>query len=386
MTVFSFSNLTLTIDGTSYTAEYLSNVTISKNIDGIGTSGISTTMLSGNVYTSNRFSQGAHVAVSYKDWEFPDYYIDDSDFNGTSVHITAYDLCKNLDLPFDTSNYTQYEEPASSENETVNNENNGDSSSSSSSESSTTSKKNKKKKEKEYDTSLVLNDLANQAGFSGNSNVSRILKIKYSDLTGSMRTVLQRLSEADCGVWYCGNDNHLKFAAFGSSSSAATINEGEHSPIIEKSMKRIYAIYAEDTRNSYIYKFGGGDYTNTLFLSGDYLQESVVQAIAEQIYGTDGGYYDYLAFSVDKAIISSNIEVCGQAYFPGKETPYHCTSITISFGALCAVASLSSAQINESKASYADKMKRLLEQRLKLNTVYGNWFVNKNGAGTRVKL
>ena len=367
-------------------------------MDGIGTSGVSTTQLSGNVFTSNKFGQGAHIIVNYKDWEFPDYYIDSSDFNGVSVSFTAYDLCKRLDLPFDYSNYKQYDEDTTTSDgsDTVNNENSGtsssgtDSSGSSSSGSgssgSSSSSKKKKKTEKQYDTSLVLNNLANQAGFSGNSNTSRVSKITYSDLKGSMRSILQRLSEADCGVWYCGNDNHLKFVAFGSSSSAANVSKGEHSAIIEKSVKRITGIYAEDTRNNYIYNFCGGDYKSTLFLSGDYLLEAVAQAIAAQIYGTDGGYYDYMAFSVDKAVISSNIEVCGQKHFEGKASPYRCTSIVISFGALRAVASLSAAQINESEATYVSKMNRLLEQCVKVGTVHGNWFVNKNGDGTKVKL
>lgn len=349
MTDFSYSDLSLTIDGVVYTADKLAGITISKSIDGIGTSGVSTTCLSGRVRTKLKFSPNAKITVKYRDWEFPYYYIDSSDFDGVSVSFTAYDLCKDLDLPFDITNYKFL---------------------------------NGKNLECEYDTSLVISDIANQIGFAGCSNISRISTLKYSDLKGSCREVLQKLSEADCCVYYCGNDNHLKAVALGGSSSAASITGC--SPVVEKSQKSITAIVIEDTRHNNTYAYGTGNFTNTLFLSGDLISETVSQAIASQILNSGTGQYDYLSFRIDTAVISSNLEICGQVFIGDKI--YNSSNITITFGAVNAAAELSSNQINETKIGYAQKISRLLGQRVKLGTSYGCYFVNKNGSGVAIKL
>ena len=145
MTVFSYSYLVLIIDGNRFTAKYLSGVTITKSGGGIGTSGVTTTCLTGRVKTDFAFNLNAEITVIYKNWEFPQYYIDTSDFNGYSVNLTAYDLSKDLDLPFDRSGYKK---PATAA-------------------------------ENRFLTSMVISDIAQQIGFSGCDNTSLKTYLKY---------------------------------------------------------------------------------------------------------------------------------------------------------------------------------------------------------------
>lgn len=371
MTVFSYSDLVLIIDGTPYTAEYLSGVTISKSGGGIGTSGVTTTCLTARVKVSFPIDSGAVITIKYRNWEFPTYYVNVSDYNGYYVSLTAYDLCKDLDLPFDRSSYKKPDSTTENEDK-FENEN---SSSTSSTDKEETNNENR------FLTTLVLGDLANQIGFKDCGHSSEKTYLTYSDLDGSCRTILQKISEADCGVFYCGNDNTLKFVSFENSSSAGYSAYGDYSVVAVQPEKNITQIIAEDTKNNKTYTYGSGGYKSSLTLSGDFLDKETSQNIASRIF-QNGGKYTYSAFSVDNAIISSNIEVFGLIEFMNTnnaENVYRkCSDIVIKFGALTAVAALSSTKITENKVTYADKMYRLLNERIKLNTAYGNYFIDKN--------
>lgn len=397
-TVFSFSDLTLEIGGNVYTAEYLADITISKVVDGKGTKGVSTSQISGKVFTSYKFPENSTVIVRYAGWEFPTYYTSEPEFDGTAMSFTAYDRCKDLDIPFDYSNYPEYVKEASDDNTESSAENdNSDSSSSNSTSSSTTTdssststtvtttSEKKKKVEAKYLASQIVQDIANQVGFSGCDYVPRTTYLKNKDLKGkSCREIIQTLTEASFGVAYCGNDNNLKFISALSSGSGASVKSGEYSKIIEKSHKSYTKLLIEDTKNNKLYEYGGGDYSHCLMLSGSLLDEETSQAIASELLASNG--LEYLAFSIENAIISSNLEIMGQIFIPDNETKYICRNITISFTATRAVASLSSPQMSESKAEYLNKFMRLSNDKVKLDTTYNTFFVNKNGSGRRLKI
>ena len=387
VTVFSFSDLTLEIAGNTYTGEYLADVTISKAVDGIGTSGISTSQLSGKVLTSYRFPQGSSVKVTYKGWEFPTYYIDNPEYDGTAMSFTAYDRCKDLDIPFDCTNYPQYApESKGNDTDTSTDSSSGSSSSTSTetnSDGSTVVKKTttSTKPEAKYLASQIVQHISALVGFSKRNYAPQTLYLTNSELKDkSCREILQEITAADCGVAYCGNDNSLRFVSATGSGSGASVKKGEYSKIIEKSQKTYTRFLIEDSKNNKYYDYGSGDYSHCLMLSGALLNEAVSQQIASKLG------LEYLAFSIDSAEISSNLEIFGQIFIPDCETKYICRNITISFTATSAIASLSSPQRSESKSEYYNWLKRANDGKVKLNTTYNTFFVNKNGSGHRIKI
>lgn len=397
MTVFSFSDLTLEIAGNIYTGEYLADVSISKSVDGIGTSGISTSQLSGKVLTSYRFPQGSSVKVTYRGWSFPTYYIDNPEYDGTAMSFTAYDKCKDLDIPFDCTNYPQYppeqkgDDTSSSSGTETGSTTTGasGSSGSTSSEGSTVVSQTttKKKAEAKYLASQIVQHISALVGFSKCNYAPQTLYLTNSELKDkSCREILQTITEADCGVAYCGNDNSLRFVSATGSGSGASVKSGEYSKIIEKSQKSYTRLLIEDSKNNKYYDYGSGDYTHCLMLSGSLLNETVSQRIASKLLASSSNGLEYLAFSIDSAEISSNLEIFGQIFIPDCETKYICRNITISFTATSAIASLSSPQMSESKSEYYNWLKRANNGKVKLNTTYNTFFVNKNGSGRRIKI
>lgn len=410
MTVFSFSDLALEIAGNTYTGEYLADVTISKAVDGIGTSGISTSQLSAKVLTDYRFPQGSSVKVTYKGWEFPTYYIDNPEYDGTAMSFTAYDRCKDLDIPFDCTNYPQYAPKQKEDGDTTSGSSSSSgsnggrsstttgtdsgstssgsststgSSGSTSSDGSTVVKKTttSTKPEAKYLASQIVQHISALVGFSKCNYAPQTLYLTNSELKDkSCREILQEITAADCGVAYCGNDNSLRFVSATGSGSGASVKKGEYSKIIEKSQKTYTRFLIEDSKNNKYYDYGSGDYSHCLMLSGALLNEAVSQQIASKLG------LEYLAFSIDSAEISSNLEIFGQIFIPDCETKYICRNITISFTATSAIASLSSPQRSESKSEYYNWLKRANDGKVKLNTTYNTFFVNKNGSGHRIKI
>ena len=307
------------------------------------------------------------------------------------MSFTAFDRCKDLDILFDYSNYPEYAKDTSDNNsgntstdnsESTDTGGSGDSESSSSTTDTTTAPK---KTESKYLASQVVQDIANQVGFSGCDFIPRTLYLKNKDLKGrSCREILQILTESSFGVAYCGNDDKLKFIHAQSSGSGASVKKGEYTRVIEKSHKTYTKLLVEDTKNNKLYEYGNGDYSNCLMISGSLLDKETSQAIASEIFASDG--LEYLAFSIDNAIISSNLEVMGQIFIPDNTAKYICRNIKISFTATRSVASVSSPQISESKSEYINKFMRAANNKVQLDTTYNTFFVNKNGSGTRVKI
>ena len=363
------------IAGNTYTAEYLADISISKTVDGLGTSGISSSQISGKVLTSYRFPEGSAVIVHYSGWEFPTYYISYPEYDGTAMSFTAYDRCKDLDIPFDNSAYPLYEENSE--------ETESESTESESTESESTEKK--RKKEAKYLASQIVQNIAAQTGFTQCNYVPQTMYITGSQLKDTTcRAILQMITEADLGTAYCGNDDSLRFVSALSSGSGASVKSGEYSPIIEKSHKTYSKLIAEDTKNNKIYEYGNGDYSTCLMISGTLMNDTVASAIASQLMAQNG--LDYLAFSIDDVIISSNMEIFGQLFIQDNGTKYICRQIRINFTATGAVASVSSPPMSESKSEYINKLMRLSKSKLSLDTRYNTFFVNKTGAGHVLKI
>ena len=292
------------------------------------------------------------------------------------MNFTAYDSCKCLDILFDYSNYPQY--PPND---------NSDSSSSttttSDSSSTTVTTTKKKKAEAKYLSSELVKDLANQAGFAGCDYIPRVMYLKQKDLKGkSCREILQTLTETNFGTLYCGNDDHLKFVSALSSGSGASVSKSECSKIIEKSHKTYTKLLIEGKDNK-LFEYGSGDFSHCLIISGSMIDEDIAGQIASEFLAKG---FEYLAFSISNAVISSNLEVMGQIFVSDIDTKYICRNITISFTSTGAIASLSSPQMSESKSEYLNKFMRTANKKVQLDTTYNNFFVNENGSGVRIKI
>jgi len=333
-----------------YTAEYLSGVTLSKSVDGLGMSGVTTTQLSGTVYTSSSITSGATITISYSDWTFPTYYVDNATFDGKSYSFTAYDRCKDLDIPFDDSTYT---------------------------EDSTTG----------YDMSLIIPAVANQAGFSG-CNYTPSIKVNYSNFHGkTCREIVEIATQISGGVVYCNSDNELTFCGFEGGSTGGSVAYGEYESIVEQPTKTYTALIYDGVDSighgeSATYTYGSGGYSSTLMLSGTLVDGDTSSAIASRLLNPS---FAYTAFAITNAKISSNISVLGQALLYNSDNTsyktYTCRNIVITFTATGALADISSPQRNESKSEYYNKTQREINAAVKTDKTYGTVFINKNGAG-----
>lgn len=342
-------------------------MTISKSVDGIGTSGVTTTQLSAKVYTSNTISSNATVKISYSDWTFPTYYVDTATFDGTSYSFTAYDRCKDLDIPFDDTDYPETKTTTTTD----------DSGNTTSTES-----------EASYLLELIVAAAANQAGFETCNYTPSGIYVKYADYSGkTCREIIEMATEISGGVVYCNSDDELSFCGFEGGTTGGSVSYGEYENIVEQPEKSYTALIFEGVddivhKESTTYTYGSGGYNNTLILSGSLVDGEAAQAIATRMFVNSS--FDYMAFTVTNAAISSNISVLGEVLVYTSDTAhntYICRDITITFTATGAVADISSPQRNESKAEYINKTQREINTTVKTDKTYGVNFVNKNGAG-----
>lgn len=70
---------------------------------------MATTEFSCDVWSAVPFIEGSKV--TFNGYLLPDFYITQQSYSGGVASITAYDLCKNLDIPFDYSGYDQLSTP-----------------------------------------------------------------------------------------------------------------------------------------------------------------------------------------------------------------------------------------------------------------------------------
>lgn len=346
--------MTLTIGGQTFTANKLADITITKSRSGMGFSGVVTSSISGRVKTSTAFDQGAAVVVGYDYWNFPTFYIDSSSYDGTSVQFTAYDKCKNLDIPFDRTGYSY------KTGDTIN----------------------------QYQTSLVVGNLCGQCGFASSSYSSAKSTLNYNEMDGSCRQILEKLSQADCGVFYCTANDTLGFISATGTSGSVVV--WDNSPVIEQSKRDISGLVITDTHSNEVYKFGSSSYQYVGIIEGDFINQSIAQGIAATLINSGQGAFHYYAFNIQSAEIDDNVEIGGQIQLgTGQDAqilPYKIGNITMRFGAIKVVANLSSPVVYEGYTAYINAINRKAKDKVNKDTTYNTYFVNNTGDGRRVKI
>ena len=288
-------------------------------------------------------------AVTFNGFELPTFYIASQDYKGGVASITAYDLCKNLDIPFDYSDYTQFNEDGSA---------------------------------KRYSTSLIVSAAANQCGFSSGGYSGRTAQLCYNDFAGkTCRAILEDLSKADVGHWQ-DSGGVLAFVPFSAPSSGlAAPDSGSRTEIVRRGTKVITGIYALDEIYGTEYSTGSS-WAHTERLSGRYLSEETVQQMTSQILGS-GGKYDYHGWE-STALTDYLYNIGDHIAYDGDLLPV--LSADNSFTALGIVAALSAPAADGSFSEYHDLYSREIDGKLSLGKSYGCFFAGDKGFGLRIDI
>lgn len=324
-----------------YSADCLANIRLRKSIDGKGFSGVSTAEFSCDIYTGDYHAEGETVIFSGCGLSV--FYAAECGYSGGVLSITAYDLCKNLDIPFDYSGYEQFNDDETG---------------------------------KYYDTTMIVAAIANQCGFSEGGYSGRVQQIGYLDFSGkSCRGILDDLSKADVGFWQ-DSGGILAFVPFVSPSSGIDVPDvGSRTEIRRLGTKSITGIYAEDELYGTDY-YTGSSWKNTERFSGRYLNEERAQLMAAQIIGS-GGKYDYNGWSCDSMLTDYIYNIGDHLSYGGDYLPV--LSADFSFTGLGTVASVSAPEADGSFSEYHDLYSRKLEGCVAYDRLLGCTSVSSDG-------
>lgn len=335
------------MDGITYKAEELANLTLSRSLDGKGFYGVSTSQLSCDIYTGHALSEGAEITLN--GFFLPTFIIAEQSFENNVAHVVAYDRCKNLDVPFNYSGYEQFDSDG---------------------------------KAKWYPTSQIVAALANQCGFASGSYTGNMEELCYLDFAEkSCRQIITELSKVDVGYYACSADNRLIFRSFSPGTGGLEIDDADRAAITLKGSKTISGIYAEDEIYGGEYHTGA-PWQNTEKLSGRYLTDNIVQRMAGKIL-SNGGSYVYHGWECRSALLRDTLLDIGDCIsYDGKSLPV--LNAVYSFTDMGIIASLSAPAPDNSFSQYEDIYKREISKRLVLDKTYNDFFLGVNGLGVRI--
>jgi hypothetical protein len=235
-----------------------------RSIGNKGFYGVATASLSFDVYSQlNIFTQGTSVTLN--SMNLPTFYSETVESDGDVYHVTAYDKCKNTDIPFNYSSYSlgNY-----------------------------------------YPTSQIVSAIATQCGFTaGSGGSTAVTQLGYLDLKGmSCRQILEELAKANCG-WWEASGTALTFRSFSPPGAGSVISADNRTEIKLGGTKTISAIYAHDDLYNTDYQTASASFYNTEIMSGRYLTQGVAQSIASTILGGSGGTYAYQGWDISAASV-----------------------------------------------------------------------------------
>ncbi len=334
----------MTVDeGLTYTASELADIRLSRNLEGKGFSGVVTSGFYCDIFSDHAIPEGA--VVRFSGYPLP-FTVAKQVYRNGVARIECYDACKNLDIPFDYSAYTQFD-------------NNG--------------------KAKTYAAALITADIAHQCGFSGGGGYSgRIGELYYLDFAGkSCREILNDLSQAYCGYWYANLDNALVFNPFNPSGTAAEIAEENRSEIEISGIKTIKGIYAEDTVYGTEYSTHT-NWQNTERMSGRYLSADIAADVAAQIL-SDSGEYTYYGWNCTDILTDTLYDIGNYIGYEGKNLPV--LNADYRFTDMGIIAALGAAAPDNSFSEYHDLYSRRIERCIAYDKVLGTQYFSESGSG-----
>ena len=284
------------------------------------------------------FDSGAEVIVKRNSVQIlPVFYISRPDYGNGYAEITAYDMCRRLDMIFDTSG-------AFSE-------------------------------EKSYPVHSITAAIASQCGFSSaDGSDMNVGEIPYKLLYGrTCREILCTVSQCGCGMWHCRNDGSLYFQRLETLGEMYTIKKGEYSefrPGAKKGPIKCVSAYDQLTGKRFV--SGSGDYLYTLKLSGKLMSQN----IADKILGSVGNYV-YRGFKCGNIMTDSIPDaLCGFSFDGNIFRAVKQVTYFTPFGYLT---DASAPNISEDRFDYIGAVSNELMNRIMQEKLYGGSMISYNG-------
>ena len=317
--------------------EYLK---LTREISGLPVKGIITARLNAKIHTDEPFSPGAeiHLYNSFGEEMLPVFYLSKPGFADGAAEITAYDNCRALDRIFDTSAYFS--------------------------------------EGNDYPVTAVISAVASQCGFGGAVNFETAVNvIPYKYLVGNTcRNILEILSQAACGTWFCNNINQLEFKKFGLVTDYCTLNENNCSEFRRGSVKGpISALQVHNPITDEDYELGYySSFINKLKVSGKLIDSTAAHDILENVEGKE-----YRAFSCKKAetLIIPNA-LCGFLY---KDIMYRASSIVTDITPSGFFSAVRSPVISEDRFDYVGTLEYSVADRIQQEKKYGSSVMSFSG-------
>lgn len=308
---------------------------------------MATAEFSCDIYTDFSPLEGSEITFSEVTQTF---YIASVNSSAGVCSVTAYDLCKNLDIPFDYSAYARLD-------------GNGN--------------------EVRYPTSSVTSDLANQCGFTGGTVSGRVAELTFDSFSEkSCRQILDDLSVPNGGFWF-DNNGTLAFRAFSPPRGGLDIPaENERTEIKIRGCKHISGVYIYD-------ELGGGElisganWKNTEKISGKFYSLENTAALAGQILG-NGGYYDYYGWECSNMIAPMLYNLGDFVSYSEKNLPV--LSADYQFTGAEIIACLSASEADSSFSEYQDLYSRKIAGCVAYDRVLGCTVTTKSGIGLCLKI
>lgn len=343
--VFSQPDYVIVIDGITVDPQCVSSMKLIRKSEDMPVKGIVESELVIKLKTDIAFEPNAQINISVggpNPMTFSKHFISRISRKGDLLTIHANDLIRRTENPFDDSIYNRENEP--------------------------------------FNTSLVLGALANQCGFQ-NTSVSggSVDKLYFDDIHNkTCREILNLVAENSVGVWYCSNDDILKFCSFGSASCSIGTTDGLTSKVYIHSVKGPFTgVCAENPDNDTVFSAGStGSFRNILKLKGRLMTrqrtESIMSAVAQKSYrsfscahigitGAPEGLTEFIFASNPFGLISNHTVV----YFTGSGV----------------YAEARAADICEDESDYTDLTGYAIRKKIEEGRMYGSTVLTPRGVG-----
>lgn len=230
--------------------------------------------------------------------------------------------------------------------------------------------------DKDYPVSAVISALASQCGFGGAVNFETAVEIiPYKYLAGkTCRSVLELLSQAACGTWFCNNINQLEFKSFGTVTDYCTLDDNNCSEFRRGSVKGpVSAIQVYNPITDENYELGYySSFINKLKVSGKLIDSAAAHDILEKVDGSE-----YRAFSCKKAetkIIPNAL--CGFLY---KDIMYRASSIVTDITPAGFFSTVRSPVLAEDRFDYVGTLEYSIADRILQEKKYGSSVMSLSG-------
>ena len=335
----------ITIDGNNIPADRVHSARLVRTAANMPVKGIVESELIITLKTDLTFEPNAVVTVKTggdSPLVFADCFISRIKRRGELLEIHAMDRMRMTENDFDDSLYNRSKEP--------------------------------------YVLSLVLEDLASQCGFAGFGGGSFCTdRIYFEELHGkTCREILAHISENTVGVFYCSNDNKLKFTPFLSASCSIGTDGSRSGKLYLLSEKGPFtSVYGKNTATDEVFSAGqSSSFRNVLKISGRLMDKSRVTEVLGSV-----AQKSYRSFSCGRIAITGAPEGLTEFIFTGHESGLISSVTTVHFTGKGAYAQASAADICEDESDYTDLTGYELRKRIEEGRKYGSTVMTRRGIG-----